>query len=308
MQIELTKLQGLVSKSGYKINGASTEKIYADYLSKDFPNSELYWKLLIVPATNRILTDNSQDDITAVRHGVSQELRDIGSYHYSIFLNLVNAHKTLENRQLSSFEQFYFYLGVTCDLVEEFLQRVYFLILDCNSLKSQIIDELTKYEFLQYAEKWYDKNYSTLHEHYFSKGKPNPIRIPNRKYVLDEYFGKYEPWNNYKTVSQRIRSYRNIITHHHKLAFLQDENGNLYIPKHDSLPKYKRWVDVEKVSQESTLIPPEFILITSQISEDLGQIKAALQNLWEKPIRDLTDLLYKSRNQKLLAKYNLVLE
>jgi len=90
MQIELTKLQGLVSKSGYKINGASTEKIYADYLSKDFPNSELYWKLLIVPATNRILTDNSQDDITAVRHGVSQELRDIGSYHYSIFLNLVN--------------------------------------------------------------------------------------------------------------------------------------------------------------------------------------------------------------------------
>lgn len=302
MQIEFTKLKSLVSESSYKINGASTEKALADYLSKDFINSENYWKLFIVPATVRICQPSFQEDITAVRQGVAQELRDIGSYHYSIFLNLINA-----QMQATSFELFYFYLGVTCDLVEEFLQKVYFLILDCTSNISPILEKLSKAEFLQIAEEWYEKNYSELHEHYFSKGKANPIKIPNRKYILDEYFKEFSAWKNYKKISQEIRSYRNIITHHHKLAFLQDINRNLYVPTKDNLHKYKRWVEVENVSGGSE-IPSDFILIQTQISSNLSQIKETLQALWERPIQDLTNLLYINRNQKLLSKYNLVIE
>lgn len=82
MRIDFTILQKLVNQSGYKINGASTEKFLADYLAQDFPNSEKYWKLFIVPGTVRIDTEQNHSDQTAVRIGVAQELRDIGSYHF----------------------------------------------------------------------------------------------------------------------------------------------------------------------------------------------------------------------------------
>lgn len=299
MKIDLTTLKNFIDQSGYKINGASTEKALSDYLSKDFPNSEKYWKFFIVPATVRIDNLGAHSDHTAVRDGVSQELRDIGSYHYSIFLNLINA-----ERNSPSFEQFYFYLGITCDLVEEFLQKVYLLILDCTDKDSQILKKLTKEGFLQLAEQWYTKNYETLFENYYSKGKANPIRIPNRKYILDEYFENTTDWLTYKNISEEIRNYRNIISHHHKLAFLQDDSGRLYIPKRNSLHKYKRWIEVEKVSG-ATSIPDDFIPIDVQITNNLIQIKSALQSLWEKPIADLYKLVYVDRNRKILHKYNL---
>lgn len=159
---------------------------------------------------------------------------------------------------------------------------------------------------MKIAAHWYEKNYQTLFENYFSKGKANPIRIPNRKYLLDEYFKEFPAWLMYKNVSEEIRNYRNVISHHHKLAFLQDEMGNLYIPKRNVISRYKRWIDVENVSGKSK-IPDDFILIKLQIENSLAQIKSTLQSLWEKPIHDLNKLLYIDRNSKILSKYNLSL-
>lgn len=305
MEIEYNILRDLISKSSYFINGASTEKDYSKYLAGKFSNSENYWRLFIVPATVRVEPNNLITDITEVRDGVSQELKDIGSYHYSIFINLVNAEKVLESNIFPYFEQFYFYLGIVCDLAEEFLQRVYFLIKHSLSQKIATIELLDKETFLRLAEDWYDKNYSTLHTQYFSKGKMNPIRIPNRKYILDEYFLDSEAWRNYKTTSQQIRAYRNIIAHHHKLAFLQDENGILYIPISQKLSQYKRWSEVQKITKEKQFIPNDFVPMRTQVHVDLESVKTSLHNLWDKPIQDLYDLLYVQRNSALLKLYNL---
>lgn len=306
MQIEFENLKIIIADSSYLRNGAITEQVYSSYLSQHFPNSEFFWKSFIVPATNRIFyPSNPDEDNTNVRLGVAQEIRDIGSFHYSIFINLVYAYKAIENKQVTSFDYFYIHLGITCDLIEEFLLKLYFLILDCTKIESTILTQLTKEEFLKIAENWYDLNYSTLFEQYYKKGKPNPIKIPPRKFLLDEYFEQFLPWKNYKTVSNEIKQYRNTIVHHHKLAFPRDASGLLYVPKKNKLSKYKRWVDVENVTKGATEINSDFILQDTQMRNHIVEFQMALDQLWEKPIKDLTELLFLKQNKALLTKYNL---
>ncbi|MEP6949813.1 MAG: hypothetical protein ABI863_11085 [Ginsengibacter sp.] len=86
--------------------------------------------------------------------------------------------------------------------------KLYFIILECKEVNSKILNELAREDFIEIGGKWYDKNYATLYEHYLKKGKNPPIKIPNRKYVLDEYFKSYEPWAIYKNFSRMIREYR----------------------------------------------------------------------------------------------------
>lgn len=40
---------------------------------------------------------------------------------------------------------------------------------------------------------------------------------------------------------------------------------------------------------------------------DFAELQTRLNDLWRKPIEDLSDLLLKKRNIKLLAKYNLTI-
>ncbi|MEP6949812.1 MAG: hypothetical protein ABI863_11080 [Ginsengibacter sp.] len=78
MQIELEKLQKIITESSYKLNGAVTEREFEKYLSPEFPNSETFWKRFIIPWTNRICSGlEPAQEFTSPRDGVSQDLREI---------------------------------------------------------------------------------------------------------------------------------------------------------------------------------------------------------------------------------------
>ena len=196
------------------------------------------------------------------------------------------------------------HLGTLCDLVEELLMKIYFLKNECEKKESPILKKLTRDQFRDLSGEWFDKNYETLYEQYFKKGKANPIRIPSRKYVLDEYYGENASWEIYKKFSQEIRQYRNIIAHHYKMSFLQNEQGHLFVPKKDKINNYKRWVDVENAVID-TGKHDDFVGQDDLMESDLTQMKRVLQVLWDKPLNDFNNLLYEKKNNIIQTKYNL---
>jgi hypothetical protein len=306
MKITLEKFNEIIALSSYGFNGADTERTYGYILADAFPNSESFWKQFIVPLTNRL--DEAFIDQSALinpRFGTSNELHEIGSFHYSIFHNFIYAHLALSNKHPSYFENFYTHLGSVCDSAEEFLMKLYFVILECKSIKSEILEKLSKEEFIKIAEEWYDENYEKVYEHYLCKGKPPPMKIPKRASVLKEYFVNSHAWQDYSKFSQRIREYRNVIVHNYQIAFVHFPDGVSYVPKKEKISLYKKWNEVFLGAQNPEKFKNHFVSREVQMAQDIHELKLVLQNLWEKPIKDMTELLLIEQNKTLLAKYDL---
>ena len=309
MEISFKKLEEIINLSSYKTNGSGTEKNVGYLLADLFPNSEVFWKKFIIPFTNRI-DDSITDEAKSIesRDGVSVELYDIGSFHYTVFHNFLYAYAALyhKQRQTSYFENFYTHLSTICDCAEEFLVLIHRLLLECNQSESNLLQELSEDDFLEICKKWYTKNYSTLYELYLSKGKYKPISIPTRLSLIKEYFENSDAWQNYYTFSKVLKQYRNIIVHHYTIAFFIGDDGIHYVPKKEKIAEYKRWKDLDKAKNDPMKLQSDFISRDFQMSQDLSTLQSLLQDLWNKPIADMTKL-FQEKNQVLFKKYNIVL-
>ena len=306
MQVTFEKLNNLIASSSYRFNGEDSEKTYGHLLNTVFPNSEIFWRQFIVPFTNR-LDDTFKDTPNSIhpRAETSKDLHDIGSFHYSIFYNFVLAHLGLNTKHPSYFESFYTHLGSICDSAEEFLMKLYFIILECKSTKSEILEKLSKEDFLKLASVWYDENYEKVYEHYLSVGKPPPIRLPRRSSVLEEYFEKSNELKEYKRLSQKIREYRNVIVHNYQIAGVLFPNGIFYVPKKEKIGKYKKWDEVFTGAADPKLFETDFVNRDDQMAHDMNAMMLVLQDLWNKPISDMNRLLLVERNEILLTKYDI---
>jgi hypothetical protein len=307
MQIAFTRLKEIVNQSCYSNDGDGYEEKYQSYFTDSFLNSETFWKLFIVPYTLRIdesIPLNHHSKIKP-RMNISKDLQEIGCFHYSVFLNVSWAHKVFESKHDSFFENFYTHLGSICDSTEEFLIKVYFLILDCTEGETEILQSLSKRKFLEIAKEWYDENYHKVFEHYLKKGKPGSPQLLARKYVLDEYFDKFQPWKKYKSFTQKIKEYRNVTVHNYQIGTIQDSQGRFYVPKKERILDYKNWNEVSKAVNNPQKFHSHFIEREKQMQENIEEFKQILNSLWEKPIEDLKKLLYIDKNEKILAKYDI---
>ncbi len=303
-------LESIFKRTRFKNEGDGFEQQFGDLIIKEFPNCELYWLKFVVPSTNRIdkSITNPQARIR-YREGVAFEIMELHAVHYSIFLNLIYAHNHLKDMRLSSFEDFYFHLGSSCDLAEEFLQKVYLLKLECLGQHSSILNNLTRDDFCAIAGKWYDKNYGGLEEHYLSKGKSIPLKLPSRKNLLDEYFGKGDSdWKSYKMFNRLIREYRNVITHQSQIGKLFSIYGKVYVPKKEVIQDYRTWHAVFSAGSDQQKFKSDFIGMTEQMTEDIATLKSLFNALWIRAIADLGNLLYVDQNHVILTKYNLTVE
>ena len=304
-KIALSKINDIISKTHFANDGDIYEKSYWIFLKERFPNCEKFWKKFVVPLTKRIeLETKNTNERIRPREGVSEDIKDIAAFHYSMFLNLIYSYNHLQEFRLSSFEDFYIHLASACDLAEEFLLKTYLLILECKKQKSKILQELRKEDFLKIAEKWYDNHYSKVYENYLKKGKPFPIKLPSRNNVLDEYFKNQEDWNEYKKYSQKIREYRNIIVHDIQIGKIINIGGVILVPKKENIQRYKKWSDVFAVQQNIEELKSDFINMKEQMILDIGNLEVILNKLWNKPINDL-EKLFEDRNEILLKKYNI---
>jgi len=182
----------LLLRSSYNSNGDGYEINFGGLICPKFPNCELFWKLFVVPLTERITGyPNELNNNIRIRAGIEPELENIANTNYSMFLNFIYAHLHLTSEMISDLENFYTHLGSVCDLAESFLEKWYFLLIKCRGDECETLQQLTRGEFLNLTGGWFDKYYPTLFEHYLSKGKAPPIRIPSRKNIIKELFQKY---------------------------------------------------------------------------------------------------------------------
>jgi hypothetical protein len=185
---------------------------------------------------------------------------------------------------ISSLENFYSHLGSVCDLVETFLERWFFLLIRCREDESVILHQLTREDFLNIAGDWYDKNYSTLYEYYYSKGKSLPIRIPSRKNIIKELFKKYlendELRKKYMRFSQSIREFRNVVVHDVQIGRLEI-SGETYIPKPQVIKEYRTWREVFSAINKPGVIAQDFQLKKTQMESDINELESILNTTWE---------------------------
>lgn len=246
-KIALSKLRRLISKTHFANDGDGAERVYWVYLKERFPNCETFWRYFVVPSTKRIELEVSEPNERRIQHreGIFEHIKDITSFHYSMFVNLIYSYDHLQKSGLSSFEDFYIHLASACDLAEDFLLKTYLLILECRGQKSRILQELKKEEFLKRAEKWYENDYSKIYENYLKKGKWIPVNIPCEQDVLNEYFEHSEDWQKYKNHSDRIGQYRNVIVHDVLIGTIGTRDGGIVlVPKKEKIQNYRKWTDV----------------------------------------------------------------
>lgn len=308
-KIASRKLRDMISKTYFANDGDSYERVYWTFLKERFPNCETFWRYFVVPSTKRIEAEFSASNKRIhPREGISEDIIDITSFHYSMFMNLIYSYEHLNKFEsmLSSFEDFYIHLGSACDLAEEFLLKTYLLILECRGQRSEILQELKKEDFLKLAEKWYDDKYSKVYENYLKKGKPSPMKLPSRQNVLDEYFQDSADWKEYKSHTQKIREYRNVIVHDVQIGMITPiDAGGVLVPKKEKIQDYKKWSYVFAAKRDAEKLRDDFIDMKEQMILDIRTLEIILNKLWVKPINDLKKLFFDEKNETLLGKYNI---
>jgi len=210
-KILLNEVETIINKTYFHNDGDDSEKEWWTFFKERFPNCENFWRHSIVPFTNRVDPKATNPRVHA-RDDVSEDIKAMGTFHYSTLKKLIYAYDHLQNFGMSSFEDFYI-MASACDCAEEFLLRVYLLTLECRGEQSYILQKLKKDDFLRLAGDWYDKNYSNAYENYLKKGKFLSITFPGIKNILKEYFDNSREWKEYNKYSQKIREYRNAIVH-----------------------------------------------------------------------------------------------
>jgi hypothetical protein len=304
-EVSISEVKKITSKTSFCNDGDQYEQEWWPFFKERFPNCENFWRQFVVPSTNRIVQGST--DRISHRSNVSDDIINITLFHYSMFMNLVYAYNHLLNFTLSSFDDFYTHIASACDLAEEFLLKVYLLVIECQNQKSNILQNLSKKDFLGLCDKWYDDKYPKVYENYLEKGKFASIKIPNRKNVLDEYFNDSKDWKKYKKFVQKIREYRNVIIHNVQIGRILIRGNVILVPKKEKIHDYRKLYSVFAAKQNVKKLKSDFINMKEQIILDIGTLEVILNKLWKKPIEDLKRL-FKDKNPILLGKYNIVPE
>jgi hypothetical protein len=305
-KISIARLKELQSAIHFVNDGDGHEQASWSLFSERFPNLERFWQRFIVPMTKRIELDFPQQGRHERRDGIAEDLWMTSYLHYSTFMHLVYAAQHLQQPMLSSFGDFYSHLGSACDLTEDFLCKAYLLVLFCKAEKSKTLQGLSKPEFLAIASILYDTRYPKLYEHYYSKGKGFPLKIPARPNIVGEYFRDDESWMKYRKFSDTLRTYRNRIVHDVLIGEILDARGAPLVPKRERISSYQKLSDVFAAAGSPEKLKADFILMREQTVGDYAELQARLNALWARPLADM-DFLFQSRNPILLEKYNLSL-
>lgn len=311
MKVRKKILDDLLRSASFQNNGDDYERKFGGLVVQSFPNCELFWKLFVVPFTERV-SDYPNGLVFNIRprHGVDPELENIANINYTTFLNLVYAHNHLNVDIISSLEDFYSHLGSVCDLAESFLEKWFFLLNRCRGVESEILQQLSRNDFLNIAGDWYDKNYPTLYEHYFSIGRSLPIHIPSRKNIIKELFAKYlgndELRKSYLRFSQSIREFRNVVVHDVQIGKLII-NGEIHIPKPRLIKKYMTWREVFSAIDKPEVIAQDFQLKRIQMELDLNELEHILNSIWDLIISEFLTEFYSQDRPFLRDRYGLVL-
>ena len=307
LKVNPTLLPEYLNRVSYKEHGDRYEREYGNYLIGHFPNSERFWRIFVVPFTERM--EGYPATITPeinIRTNIDPEIEDIANTHYSMFLNFAFAHLHLENRTPSSLENIYTHLGTVCDLAETVIEKWHFLFLKLENMESKVLQGLSRDEFLKKAGDLYDEQYQGWYQYYIKKGKSPPISLISRKDTLIEYLGdKSQTRKTYSAHSQFIRQMRNVIVHDVRVARIIEKNGQILIPKPKVITQYRSWRNVAAVIKDQAKIARDFAEQYQQAKNDLETLEQVLNEIWEILIQNIESEFYSKTRSSLRDMFNI---
>lgn len=307
MKINPNKLPDYLQRISYKEHGDYFEREYGHFLSNCFPNCEQFWKVFVVPFTERMNEHpNSVAQRLNTRTGIDPKIEDLAGTNYSMFLSLVFAHFHLENKTPSSIEDIYTHLGSACDLAEMVIEKWHFLYSNIQGKEIKVLQGLSRDEFLEKAGKLYDEKYHDWYQHYLQKGKSPPINLISRSDILLEYLGKKSlRRKEYTTHSRDIRQMRNAIVHDMKVARVLVKDGVMLIPKPRVITEYRSWQKVAATANDQDKLKRDFAEQYQQAKEDIEVLERALNKIWELLINDILSEFYSIERTSLRDMFNI---
>ncbi len=297
--IALAHLRAAIGNLHLSNDGDGTEKLYWPAINDGFPNYERFWQQVIVPTTKRIENQPDAESRIERREGVVEDLWLITYVNYSLFLNLVGAFEHVSHPLTLSVGNFYTHLASACDLAEEFLLRVHLCVSECSG-QAVAFSPLTKAEFFQRLDDWYDKQYEKKYPHSHAKGKTMLVHLDPR----DKIKRQDQDWKAYKSFSGPIREYRNKVVHDVQIGTVRVGRINL-MPKVEKIKEYASLAAVQEAVKNPEVVKRDFVVREEQMYSHFRAFKELVNALWEKPTEDLARLLYSEQNAILLQKYNL---
>jgi hypothetical protein len=287
-----------IKKTYFANDGDYYEKSYWPLLKDRFPNCEDYWRHFVVPITKRMeanVTDQRQR--TLPREHVSEDILDLASLHYSMFMHLVCGYDHVMNPRLSSFEDFYTHLAAACDLAEDFLLGAYLLAIECTGGRAGVSQLANREDSLKLAEDRYESQPV--------RGNLAPMALPGRQTALDEYFGGADDWREYKLHTRKVREYRDAILRNIQIGRVIVLGEMVLVPRKEHIQEYRKWPSVFLAAEDPNRLQSHFIDMKEQMILDTETLEVMLNKLWHRPISDMKRLFFDDKNAVILGKYQI---
>ena len=287
-----------IKKTYFANDGDYYEKSYWPLLKDRFPNCEDYWRHFVVPITRRMEANVAdQRQRTLPREHISEDILDMASLHYSMFMHLVCGYDHVMSPRLSSFEDFYTHLAAACDLAEDFLLGSYLLALECVGGRAGVA-QLAKREDTQRPAE--DRSEAPA-----SKTAAAPTAPIGRQGVLDEYFGASEDWREYKLHGRKVREYREAIMRNIQIGRVVIAGEIVLVPRKEFIQDYRKWPSVMLAADDPSRLQSHFIDMKEQMVSDIETLEVMLNKLWLRPISDMKRLFFDDKNSVILGKYQI---
>ena len=287
-----------IKKTYFANDGDYYEKSYWPLLKDRFPNCEDYWRHFVVPITKRMEANvTDQRRRTLPREHVSEDILDLASLHYSMFMHLVCGYDHVMNPRLSSFEDFYSHLAAACDLAEDFLLGAYLLAIECTGGRAGVSQLANREDSLKLAEDRYESQPV--------RGNLAPMALPGRQSALDEYFGGADDWREYKLHTKKVREYRDAILRNIQIGRVIVLGEMVLVPRKEHIQDYRKWPSVFAAAEDPTRLQSHFIDMKEQMILDTETLEVMLNKLWHRPISDMKRLFFDDKNAVILGKYQI---
>src|ERR1039457_650202 len=120
-----------LKEKSFENSGDDLERRYYAHLQSAFPRLEQFWRVFVVPLTNRLNNDKTRASIH-FRDGVDPTLQYICGANYSLYVHLTFAKVILTKWDDTSLDAVYTRLASALDLFDAVAIKFYLLICYCR--------------------------------------------------------------------------------------------------------------------------------------------------------------------------------
>lgn len=239
-------------------------------LGETFPRYAEFWEKYVFRYRDR-------NDPSKLRPDYPEQLQDICNNHYYVFFHLTHAYiqlhyldKTPLDQSIIDIGNPIYHLASAIDLTE----RTFVYAFRASRRWTVDVGKISQEDFDKITNRAWKDYFKSLNK-FYQDLKPVNIGIHSVTNVFEEFLNEHPARANFRRAVNPIREYRNILIHGisplRKLI-----EGEIYLPKHDSLSKYKEGRWSSPIDSTSDYEPAMEMIYG--LAKDLVK---ACNNLWE---------------------------